>query len=181
MPFTPYHFGPGLLLKAVFPLRVSALAYCATQVAIDLEPGYYMFIAPEAPVHRGLHTLLGAAFVGLAVGGAVAGFGIAQRRLAWRRRRRSRPMAPALQGELAPGSAILGGIVGGLLHIALDAIMHSYLRPLRPFCSGDGSWGNPLAGAVSLETLHLGCVVAGAIGLLGLFVRVSLVTRLPRR
>lgn len=176
MPFTPYHFGPALLAKAVLPRRISLLAFSATQVAIDLEPGYYIFVAGESPVHRGVHTFLGAALVGLAVGGAVASLGLAER-LAARGAAGSRRLAvapPAIRSETAPGAAVLGGIVGALLHIALDAVFHSHLRPFRPFWSGDGLGGNPFAGVLSSDALHQGCLIAGVVGILWLLVRPGL-------
>ena len=37
MPATPYHFGPGLLIKAAAPRQFSMAAYSLTQVVIDLE------------------------------------------------------------------------------------------------------------------------------------------------
>jgi hypothetical protein len=35
MPFTPFHFGPGALLKSIFPRSVSLSAFVASQVLID--------------------------------------------------------------------------------------------------------------------------------------------------
>ena len=55
MPFTPLHFGPGLLLKAAAPRHVSFTAFVASQVLIDLE-SLYNILRGAWPVHRELHT-----------------------------------------------------------------------------------------------------------------------------
>ena len=65
MPFTPFHYGPGLLIKGLLPRHFSLTTFVATQVPIDCEPFYYM-IRNEYPVHRELHTLIGATLLGAA-------------------------------------------------------------------------------------------------------------------
>lgn len=52
-----------------------------------------------------------------------------------------------------------GALAGTLSHVALDSLMHHDIRPLAPFSEANG-----LLGAVSLDTLHLACVVAGVAG-----------------
>ena len=62
MPITPLHFGPAIAGKAVAPKHFSVLAFGLTQVIIDAEAGFYL--AQGAwPVHRFLHTYLGATVV----------------------------------------------------------------------------------------------------------------------
>ena len=51
MPVTPFHFGPGALVHALAPRYVSFLAFCAANVLIDVEPGYYMMVG-QFPLHR---------------------------------------------------------------------------------------------------------------------------------
>ena len=55
MPATPFHFGPGLLVKAAAPRQFSMAAYSLAQVVIDIESGYYM-LREATPVHRQAHT-----------------------------------------------------------------------------------------------------------------------------
>ena len=55
MPATPFHFGPGLLIKAVAPHQFSVAAYSVAQVVIDLESGYHL-LRGDYPVHRQAHT-----------------------------------------------------------------------------------------------------------------------------
>src|SRR5204863_2799538 len=70
VPFTPYHFGPGLLVKSLVPRYISLTAYCAAQVAIDCETLYFI-VRHSKPDHRFLHTMVGASLVGFAVAAAI--------------------------------------------------------------------------------------------------------------
>ena len=65
MPFTPFHFGPGALVHAVAPRHVSFVAFCAANVAIDVEPLVWM-LRGEPPLHRFAHSFVGALAVALA-------------------------------------------------------------------------------------------------------------------
>ena len=154
MPFTPFHFGPGLLLKAVAPARFSFSSYAAAQVVIDLESGYYL-LTQQSPVHRALHTFLAGGLAGATVG--VVG-GWIGRRLLPRLAREDRPL---LAAELAGTSTLIGGLSGGLTHALLDGMMHYDMHPFWPLTAA-----NPLLGLLSLDALHLLCVVTGAVGLL---------------
>jgi hypothetical protein len=151
MPFTPFHFGIGVLAKGAAPARVSLAAFVASQVVIDCETAYFM-VTQQWPLHRWAHTFAVAAPLGLIVGLAVWAGGAL-----WERTARG-PRLPA--GETRPLAALLGGALGGLTHPLLDGIMHGDVAPLRPF-----SDHNPLLGLIGLGALHLACVVAGLVGL----------------
>jgi membrane-bound metal-dependent hydrolase YbcI (DUF457 family) len=142
VPFTPFHFGPGLLLKAAAPARFSLTSYAAAQVVIDLESGYYL-LTQQAPVHRTLHTFLVGGAAGAVVGATV---GLVGRSLLRRLARSPRPLVAA---ELAGSSTLL------------DGMMHYDMHPFWPLSSA-----NPLLGLLSLKALHLFCVVTAVLGLL---------------
>jgi len=155
MPFTPFHFGPGLLIKGIAPRRFSFTAYAATQVVIDIESGYYLFTG-EYPVHRVLHTFTAGVVVGAMVGGVVTLIG---RRL---------PGADGETGrrELGTLPTMVGGVIGGLMHSLLDGVMHEDILPWRPFLDS-----NPLYHLIDVATLHVACVAAGIAGIALLAVR----------
>lgn len=161
MPVTPFHFGPGLALKGALGNRFSLLAFIAANVAIDIEPAYYL-IVDDGPLHRFAHTWLGATLLGL---GLLAGWtGI--RWLACRiGPQRSWPWLGALRN-----SRVLPVGVGILLavwsHVALDSIMHGDMSPFAPFAVG-----NPWQGLLSLEQLHWLCIMTGIVGVPLVFLR----------
>jgi membrane-bound metal-dependent hydrolase YbcI (DUF457 family) len=148
MPFTPFHFGPAILLKALAPRHVSLLAFALSQVAIDIESGYHL-LREEWPVHRLMHTLPVATGAGVAVGTVV-----------WLVGRRMAPARRAeIQAEVRALPAYAGGFLGGASHSLLDAIMHADVQPFLPF-----ALSNPLLGVLDLAQLHLFCVVTGVCG-----------------
>lgn len=157
MPFTPFHFGPGALLHSVAPRHVSFLAFCAANVAVDLEPLYKLQRA-RFPVHAYFHSYVGVTVVWCA---AVAAFWLLHRPgvarhlpnfLDWK--------------ELTLRPVAIGAALGAYTHIALDSLMHHDIKPLWPFSSR-----NVLLDAISLDTLHWACVGAGILGLAILGVR----------
>jgi hypothetical protein len=151
MPATPFHFGPGLLVKAVAPRQFSMAAYSLSQVVIDIESGYYM-LHHATPVHRQAHTFLVGGLIGLLCGLIVSRVG------AWVAR--PRDIVPeALAAEYRLPVAVLSGIFGGIFHSVLDGIMHADIRPFRPFTQA-----NPLFGLVSVQILYLFCVITGVVG-----------------
>ena len=150
MPVTPFHLGPGVLAKAVAPGAVSFVAFTVANVAIDLESVVNLVLG-RSPVHATLHTLGGALAVGALAGWAVGAFG---RWRGW------------TSAEWRPRPALAGGVLGGLSQTALDAVMHADLAPLAPVTDA-----NPLLRIVGLDTLHLACVAAGGLGLVGLWLR----------
>jgi membrane-bound metal-dependent hydrolase YbcI (DUF457 family) len=155
MPVTPFHFGPGTLLKAIAPRSVSLAAFALSQIAIDVESGYHL-VRNEWPVHREVHSFLVTGVVGALTGVAV-----------WSVGRSLDPSGEArIRAEVALSPALVGGLAGGLSHPLLDGIMHSDVRPFWPF-----SAANPFLGAMGLGALHLLCFAAGVVGLYALALR----------
>lgn len=159
MPITPFHFGPGAAIHALAPRQVSFLAFCAANVLIDIEPLYFM-LTHQYPVHRFFHTLIGALLIAILTialfmgARAFAGRYWLPNLFKWR--------------ELGVFAVTIGAILGSYSHIVLDSLMHSDITPLAPF-----SDANPLLKLVALNTLHLGCVAAGVVGVVILFIRQS--------
>lgn len=151
MPATPFHFGPGLLIKAAAPRQFSMAAYSLSQVVIDIESGYYM-LHHATPVHREAHTFALGGLIGLLCGLIVSRVG------AWVARPRD-VVPEAFAAEYRLPIAVLSGIFGGMFHSVLDGIMHADIRPFRPFTAA-----NPLYGLVSVEILYLFCILTGVVG-----------------
>lgn len=157
MPFTPFHFGPGLLLKSIGPRACSLTAFVLTQVLIDLE-SLHNLVYRRWPVHRFLHSLPGALLAG---GVAAAAVWLVGSRLPRHGR------TPLLDAELRPLALIVGGVLGGLTHSLLDAMFHDDVRLFYPAAIGPSPYG-----VLGRDAIHWGCAicaVVGAVVLLGGF------------
>ena len=62
----------------------------------------------------------------------------------------------AVDPRIGWGAAITGAALGVYSHVFLDSVMHVDVRAFAPL-----SAVNPLQGLISLESLHLACVLAG--------------------
>lgn len=164
MPFTPFHMGPGLAIKAVSGRHFSLMVFGFSQVAIDIEP-LVRIIRGDAVLHGFTHTYLGATLIGLlsvAVGRPVCQFLLNY----WT----PDPNSPFLNWLRGPKliswpAAIAGTFVGTYSHVFLDSIMHSDMQPLAPLSEVNG-----LLHVISVEGLHLVCVASGVLGALLMFV-----------
>lgn len=159
MPITPFHLGPGALVKSIAPRHFSFTVFAFSQALIDLEPIGFFLVTGD-PVHPYLHTLLGAAFVFLAswLGGRPG--------CEWALRWWNRQLSPAQARWLGVEPAIrtipaaVGAFVGAYSHVAIDSIMHVDVKPFAPF-----SQASPLLQFVSIDALHWLCVLAGIAGI----------------
>ena len=158
MPFTPFHFGPGLALKGVAAPLFSWSAFVASQVLIDCETLYYL-VHQEYPAHRFFHSFLGATAAGLVaailclviVRASAVGFPPFVAPLVI--------SSSTVRGEFSSLGVFVGGLAGGLSHPFLDGIMHPDVRPFMPW-----SDHNPFLGLIGVAPLHLACIAAALFG-----------------
>ncbi|WP_026471901.1 metal-dependent hydrolase [Alkanindiges illinoisensis] len=147
MPFTPIHFGAGLAAKAIGQRQFSLMIFAGSQVLMDIEP--LLGIIYGWPVlHRISHTLGGALLVGTIA--ALIGKPVSQWMLRCFRYD---------QWSITWQVSFISAYVGTFSHIALDAIMHSDMNPFWPLLRG-----NPWLGIITINQLHLLCLVLGMIG-----------------
>jgi hypothetical protein len=158
MPFTPFHMGPGLAVKAVGGRRFSLMVFGFAQVAIDLEP-LVRLLRGDGILHGFSHTWIGGTLV--AVVSVFAGRPICQRLLGWWKPREPSSFEAWLRGpeRISWTAAISGAVVGAYSHVILDSIMHSDMRPLAPFSNQNG-----LIDLIGVEALHIGCILSGVLG-----------------
>jgi hypothetical protein len=164
--------GPGLALKALAGRHLSLMVFGFSQVAIDIEP-LVRIIRGDAVLHGFTHTYLGATLVGLV--SALVGRPVCQFLL---RYWNPDPSSPFLNwfptAKAIPWSAaFVGAIVGTYSHVFLDSIMHSDMQPFAP-----GSDANALLQVISVETLHLACVLSGMLGIALLFTATAIRRRI---
>jgi membrane-bound metal-dependent hydrolase YbcI (DUF457 family) len=155
LPFTAFHFGPGLALKGAAAPVFSWSAFAVAQVLIDCETLYYL-VRQEYPVHRFFHSFLGATAAGLVA--AILCLVIVRAstvRVPWL----IAPSTSAARGEFSSLGILVGGFIGGVSHPFLDGIMHPDVRPFMPW-----SDNNPFLGLIGVVPLHLGCSAAALFG-----------------
>ncbi len=160
MPFTPFHMGPALALKALAGRHFSVLVFGVAQVAMDIEP-LVGLIRGSPVLHGWTHTYVGALGIG-AVTACVAP-PLCRPILAFWNRLLDELLFQWHVSEAGIGivPALSGAFIGTLSHVALDSLMHADMGPLRPW-----SHSNGLLGWIEPLDLHLYCVRAGVFGLL---------------
>jgi hypothetical protein len=150
VPFTPFHMGPGILIKALLQGSFSLIVFGWSQIVMDLQP-LIAVLTGVGPYHGFTHTYLGATLLG--VFSTITGKYLGELVLA------------LVIGKPRPGIAIawsvaaLSAFIGTYSHIVLDSIMHPDMQPLFPF-----SQSNALLFLVSDASLHRWCVVTGVVG-----------------
>ncbi len=149
MPFTLYHLGSGAAFKAIGGRHFSFMVFGGSQVLMDIEP-LVGLIQGKPILHGATHTILGALIIGLisgTVGRPINELVLTRLKIA------HHPITWAV--------SFLSGLVGTYSHIGLDAVMHSDMNPLWPLSAGSG-----LLGIISVEGLHMFCLIAGVLGVL---------------
>jgi hypothetical protein len=173
MPFTPFHMGPGLAIKALSGRHFSLMVFGFSQVAIDIEP-LVRIIRGDALLHGLTHTYAGASLIALM--SVIAGRPVCQFFLNHWSPDRSSTFWTWLRGPRAISwpAAIAGAFAGTYSHVFLDSIMHSDMQPLAPLSGANG-----LLHVISVGGLHLLCMLGGVLGAL-LMLAVFLIGRRAR-
>jgi len=151
MPFTPFHMGPGILIKALLQGSFSLMVFGWAQIIMDIQP-LIVLITDHGQLHGFSHTYLGAIL--LAVIAALSGkylselgliiLGVAKR---------SHPI------KIAWWVAFLSAYIGTLTHVGLDSIMHADVEPFSPWFTE-----NKLFGILNISQLHKLCLYSGLVG-----------------
>ncbi|MES2933920.1 MAG: hypothetical protein V4805_10595 [Pseudomonadota bacterium] len=148
MPFTPFHMGPGLLVKALLQGSFSLMVFGWAQIMMDIQPMIFM-VTGSGQFHGFTHTYLGAGIIGLF--SALTGKYAAQ--FALRRYYKARHL------PITWPVALFSAMVGTISHVVLDSFMHADMQQFAPFLHG-----NPMLHVISLEMLHNICVVSALVG-----------------
>jgi membrane-bound metal-dependent hydrolase YbcI (DUF457 family) len=148
MPFTPLHMGPGLAVKAVLNKKFSLMVFGWSQIVIDLQP-LFVLLTGHGELHGFSHTLLGATLIGLLC--RATGKHLGELGLHILREPRRLP--------INWGVSFVSAFIGTYSHIFIDSLMHVDVLPLLPI-----SRGSPLHGIISINDLHVLCLVAAVVG-----------------
>lgn len=155
MPFTPFHFGPGMFVKSLMRERFSFRLFILANVVTDLEPLYYI-LTDQYPLHRFFHTYLGAsvsAVLCIAIGRPVC----ARATDLWNK---TFKFLPITNERISNSALIISAFAGTYSHVLLDSLMHRDMAPFYPFNSS-----NNLLHRVTYEYLHLFCILLAVAGI----------------
>ena len=150
MPFTPFHMGPGILVKALLRSSFSLMVFGWAQIVMDIQPLISM-ITGKGDLHGFSHTYIGASL--LVIVSALSGKYLSQFGL-WVLRIRD-----SIHHQISWGVVFLSAFVGCFSHVLLDSIMHSDVQPFSPFIQD-----NMFLRLVSVPVLHKICLYTGLLG-----------------
>ena len=151
MPFTPFHMGPGLLIKAFLQGSFSLMVFGWTQIIMDIQP-LIALLNRDENIHGFTHTYIGAVLI--AIFSAVTGkhlseFGLVVLRIS----RQHQPI------KISWVVTLISAFIGSFSHVILDSLMHKDMRPFSPF-----SDTNILLDAVTVGDIYKYCTYSGLLG-----------------
>lgn len=150
MPFTPFHMGPGILVKALLQSSFSLMVFGWAQIVMDIQPLIVM-ISGEGNLHGFSHTYIGAVL--LAIFSALSGKYLSEIGLF------VLGLNPQWQVKIAWWVCFLSAFIGTFTHVLLDSLMHSDVEPFFPVTNK-----NMFLGIISGQTLHKVCLYSGLVG-----------------
>jgi len=157
MPFTPYHFGPGLLLGVVLFSFLDFSTVMVACVILDIEPlAVIIFNLPYA-VHGFFHTYLGATIAACALSLVIYPF---------RKHLNMLVSIFGLQQESSFRHIFPASIVGTYSHVLLDSLLYPEMNPFYPLI------GNPFIGFFQFAFVYNACVFLGFFGFGAYIVRI---------
>jgi membrane-bound metal-dependent hydrolase YbcI (DUF457 family) len=148
MPFTPFHFGPALLVG--FPLRryMDFVTFLIANVIVDVRATLVFFGILSGPLHGPLHTYLGAFVLALILAGSVLLFSHRYPSIA--QQMSSRPDSVS--------AVVFASVAGTWLHVTLDAILYPEMQPFYPLS------GNPWYDLATSAMIYGLCAFAFLVG-----------------
>jgi membrane-bound metal-dependent hydrolase YbcI (DUF457 family) len=157
MPFTPYHFGPGLLLGVLLFPFIDLTTIMMASVVIDLEPLAVIFLNLPLPLHGFFHSYLGASIAALSLSVVVYPLRKPLNKLV---------SLFGLHQRSSFRNIIAAGFVGTYSHVFLDSLLYVEMNPFFPIM------GNPFLGLFLIEAVYTFCVIAGFVGFAAYVLRV---------
>jgi hypothetical protein len=140
-------------------LYCSFLAFVVAQIIIDLEPLYHI-LRHEWPLHRTLHTVIGASAAGSVAALCVIGGRVLVSHIPPHFHTAVESLPESQRSEITNTGVWAGGLVGGVPHPLLDSMMLADVHPFAPLTNA-----NPFLGIIDDGLLHMLCVAAGIFGL----------------
>ncbi|MFB6191460.1 MAG: hypothetical protein ABEJ64_03450 [Candidatus Nanohaloarchaea archaeon] len=145
MPFTPFHFGPAILIGLLLLDYIDFPTFVAANVIVDWRATLVFFGVIDGPLHSWPSTYPGALLSAIFLGGFMV------------------YLRPLLDGylkeagikqEMSNIKIFSGAIAGVLLHVTLDAFHHPDIQPFLVDCF------RPLLGLLSTYEVRIASVAA---------------------
>lgn len=140
MPFTPFHFGPGILLGLFLLKKIDFPTFLAANIIIDWRAFLVFFGLWNGPLHGWVHTYIGATIMAIILGSVM----LYIRPLIDKQLREMK-----IVQEVTKGKIFLASFSGTFLHVTLDAFHHPYMQTFMPLDS------RPLYGLMSTNEVRL--------------------------
>lgn len=156
MPFTPFHMGPGLLVKSLLQGSFSLMVFGWAQIIMDAQP-LVVLLTGEGHLHGFSHTYIGATLIGVVsalTGKYASEFGL-------------RLIGQARHLPISWPVVITSAFMGSFSHVFFDSVMHADVEPFSPLMLN-----NPFLGFISIGALHKFCLYSGLLGV-GIYFSVS--------
>ncbi|HUW89031.1 MAG TPA: hypothetical protein VMV43_00780 [Candidatus Nanopelagicaceae bacterium] len=124
MPFTPFHFGPGLLISLTFLSFIDIPTFLIASVIIDVEPFLVLVFQLNYPLHGFFHSFLGGFIVAVLLTMVMSKI-----------RRYFTPLLTffKLEQSISFKKIFFSSTCAIFLHILLDSPMYLDIRPFFPF------------------------------------------------
>ena len=123
MPFTPYHFGPALILGLLLLSFIDFPTFLVASVIVDIEPFLVLALNLDYPLHGFFHSLLSGTLVAIPL--AI---------LMLKIRDKLTPLLSFLkiEQEISFLRILVAAILGVYIHILLDSRMYADIQPFYP-------------------------------------------------
>lgn len=115
MPFTPYHFGINGAVASIRPKHIDILSCIFANIVIDIQPFLVIYFGVNINLHGVSHTLI---FAIIVCGIVFYIYGLLYKKI--------------FKSDKRLYSFVIGGILGGVLHVILDALMYQDVNIFYP-------------------------------------------------
>ncbi|MFX0155924.1 MAG: hypothetical protein ACFE9Q_15485 [Candidatus Hodarchaeota archaeon] len=123
MPFTPYHFGPGLFIGLLFLSFIDFPTFLIANVIVDIEPFLVLSFNLNYPLHGFFHSF---------IGGTIIAFILTL--VMTKIREFFTPIMSffKIKQEISFKKILLASLLGIYIHILLDTPIYTDIRPFFP-------------------------------------------------
>lgn len=123
MPFTPFHLGPALFFGLILFRYVHFPTFIIANVIVDLEPFFILLLGLDYPLHGFFHSFAGGSFIAIVLAFCMSKLDKYVQDIA---------QTFKLSQELLLRSILIASFLGIYLHILLDSVLYSDIKPFYP-------------------------------------------------